>query len=60
MLSFNTFLERMQKMFNIFRDEKENMADSTQVCELFRGVQHPQLQDTFKALEVRSDLDGII
>ena len=35
------------------------MADSTQVHELLRMVQHPQLQDTVKALEVRPDLGGI-
>ena len=35
------------------------MADSTQVRELFRKVQDPQLQDTVKSLEVRAYLDGI-
>ena len=35
------------------------MADSTHVCELFKRFQHQQLQDTFKVLEVRADLDGI-
>ena len=58
-LSFNTFLDKMQKMFNIFRNEEEPMADRTQVHELFWKVQHPQLQDTVKSLEVRDDLDGI-
>ena len=58
-MSFNTFLDRMQKMFNIFCDEGEQMADSTQVRELFRRVQHQQLQDTVKALEVKDELDGI-
>ena len=59
-LSFNTFLDNMQKMFNIFRDEGGPMADSTQVCEIFMRVQHPQLYDTVKALEVRSELYSII
>ena len=35
------------------------MANSTQVHELFRRVQHPQLQDTVKDLEVRDELYGI-
>ena len=35
------------------------MADSTQVCEVFRRVQHSHLQDTVKALKVRADLDVI-
>ena len=37
-LSFNTFLDRMHKMFKIFCDEGETMADSTQVREPFRSV----------------------
>ena len=58
-LSFNTLLNKMQKTFKIFRDEGEPMANSTQVHELFRRVQHPQLQDRFKAITVRAELDGI-
>ena len=38
-LSFNMFLDRMQKIINIFRNGEEIMADSTQVRELFRRVQ---------------------
>ena len=58
-LSFNMFLDRMQKIINIFRNGEEIMADSTQVRELFRRFQHPQLQGTVKSLELRADLDGI-
>ena len=50
--SFNTFLDRILNVFNIFRDEGEPMAKNTQVHELFRRVQHPQLQDMVKAVEV--------
>ena len=46
-------------MFNIFRDKGVPMDDITQVHELFKRVQHPQLQDTVKDLEVRYGLDGI-
>ena len=35
------------------------MANSTQVREIFRRVQHLQLQDRVKALEVRAEIDGI-
>ena len=49
----------MQKIFNLLFDEGGYMSDSTQVCKLFRRVQHPQLQDTVKALEVIADLEGI-
>ena len=45
---------------NIFRDEGGLMADRTQVCELFRKIQHPKLQDTTKALEFRAEPVGII
>ena len=58
-LPFNTFLDRMQKMFNIFKEEGEPIPDNAQIRELFKRVQHPQLQDTVKALRVRFDLDGI-
>ena len=46
-------------MFTIFRDKEEQMGNITQLHKLFRRVQHPQLQDTVKALEVRADLDSI-
>ena len=49
----------MQKMFNIFKEEGEPIPDNAQIRELFKRVQHPQLQDTVKALRVRFDLDGI-
>ena len=58
-MSFNTFLDRMQNIFNIFRDNMWHMEDSMQVSELFSTINHPQLQDTVKSLEVRSNLDGI-
>ena len=49
----------MQKTFNIFREEGEPMADSTQINERFSRFHQPQLSDIVKALEVRADLDGI-
>ena len=58
-MSFNNFLDIMQKVFKIFRDEGGHMAVITQVCNIFRRVQHPQIQDTFKALEVIAELEGI-
>ena len=58
-MSFNLFLDIIQKIFNIFCDKGEHMDDRTQVSELFRRVCHPQLQDMVKVLEFRSDLNGI-
>ena len=58
-LPFSTFLDRMQKMFNIFKEDGEQLTKNAKVRELFTRVQHTQLQDTVKALRVRYDLDGI-
>ena len=49
----------MQKMFNIFKEEGEQLTENAKVRELFKCVQHMQLQDTVKALRVRYNLDGI-
>ena len=58
-MPFSTFLDRMQKMFNIFQEEGEELTENAKVCELLKRVQNNQLQDTVKALRVRFDLDGI-
>ena len=54
-LPFSTFLDRMQKMFNIFKEEGEQLTENVKVRELFKCVQHTQLQDTVKALRVCFD-----
>ena len=58
-LVFSIFLDRMQKMFNIYEEEGEEFTENAKLCELFKQVQHPQLQDTVKALKVRFDMEGI-
>ena len=58
-MPFSTFLDRMQKMFNIFQEEGEELTENAKVRELLKRVQHNQLQDTVKALRVQFDLDGI-
>ena len=58
-LPFSTLLVMLQKMFNIFKEEGEQLTENAKVRELFKHVQHTQLQDTVKALHVRYDLDGI-
>ena len=58
-MPFSTFLDRMQKMFNIFQEEGEELTENAKVCELLKRVQNNQLQDTIKAPRVRFDLDGI-
>ena len=58
-LVFSTFLDHMQKMFNIYEEEGEEFTENAKLRELFKWVQHPQLQDTVKALKVCFDMDGI-
>ena len=58
-LAFSIFLDRMQKMFNIYEEEGEEFTENAKLRELFKQVQHPQLQDTVKALKVRFDMEGI-
>ena len=58
-MPFSTFLDRMQKMFNIFQEEGEEHTENAKVRELLKRVQNNQLQDTVKALRVRFDIDGI-
>ena len=58
-LAFSIFLDRMQKMFNIYEKEGEEFTENAKLHELFKRVQHPQLLDTVKALKVRFDMKGI-
>ena len=58
-MPFSTFLDPMQKMFNIFQEEGEELTENAKVRELLKRVQNNQLQDTVKALRVRFDIDGI-
>ena len=46
-------------MFNIYEEEGEEFTENAKLRELFMWVQHPQLQDTVKALNVRFDMEGI-
>ena len=58
-LAFIIFHDRMQKMFNIYEEEGEEFTENAKLRELFKRVQHPQIQDTVKALKVRFDMEGI-
>ena len=59
-LAFSIFLNRMQKMFNIYEEEGEEFTENAKLRELFKWVQHPQLQDTVKTLKVHFDMEGIM
>jgi hypothetical protein len=58
-LQFSSFLDKLQKMFNIFEEENEPISDQAKVRMLLKKIEHPQLQDTIGALKVRSNMDGI-
>ena len=45
-------------MFNIYKEEQEEFSENAKIPELFKQVQHPQLQDTVKALKVHFDTEG--
>ena len=45
-MPFSTFLDRMQKMFNICQEEGEELTENAKVHELLKRVQNNQLQDT--------------
>ena len=48
-----------ERMFNIYKEEQEEFSENAKIRELFKRVQHPQLQDTVKALTVRFDMEGL-
>ena len=49
----------MQHMFNIYAEDDEPFTEKTKVRELFKRVQHRDLQDTVKALKVKFDKEGL-
>ena len=59
-LAFAVFLNHLQWMHNIFDKEGEAMAEDTKLQDLFKHVQHPELKEVVKALEVEYDLRGMI
>ena len=58
-MPWETFLDRMQKMFNIYKEEGEQMTENAKLRELFKCTKHMQLVESVKALEVRYDMDGL-
>ena len=58
-MPWETFLDQMQKMFNIYKEEGEEMTENAKLWELFKHTKHTQLTESVKALEVRYDMDGL-
>ena len=58
-MAFSSFLDKMQKMFNIFEEENEVISEQAKVRMLLKKLEHPQLQDAIIALRVRATMQGI-
>ena len=58
-MPWETFLNQMQKMFHIYKEEGEEMMENAKFRELFKHTTHTQLTESVKALEVRYDMDGL-
>ena len=58
-MPWETFLDQMQKMFNIYKEEGEEMTENAELRELFKRMKHAQLTESVKALKVCYDIDGL-
>ena len=58
-MKFSAFLDKMQKMLNIFEEENEQITEQAKVRLLLKKVEHPQLQDAVSALRIQSSMDGL-
>ncbi len=59
-LQLLTFLDKMQKMFNIFEEENDIMTKQAKVHMLLRKIEHPELQGAINVLRVCAGMDGVI
>ena len=57
-MQFSAFLDKLQKMFNIFEEENEEISEQAKVRMLLNKVEHPQLQNAVNALRVRASMDS--
>jgi hypothetical protein len=58
-LSFSNFLDKIQKMLNMFQEEGESITEQAKVQMLLKKIQHPQLQNAVSALRIRAQLDSV-
>ena len=52
-LSFETFLTKCQKMFNIFEQQNEPMEEEAKIRFLFKKIEHTGLQSAIEAMRAR-------
>ena len=57
-MQFSAFLDKIQKMFNIYDEEGEPLIEQAKVRMLLSKVEHPQLKEAVGALRVRASMDG--
>ena len=58
LLSFATFLSRVQHMFNLFEEEDKPLTESAKFQFLMEKVQNPQWESNISALKVKNGLGG--
>jgi hypothetical protein len=58
-LPFNTFLDRLQKMFSIYEDEGEALTERAKVEELLEKVQHASLSAAVAQLRFQLNTVGV-
>ena len=52
-MAFETFLTQCQRMFNIFKQEKEAMSEEAKIRFLFKAIQHKDLLVAVEALKAQ-------
>jgi hypothetical protein len=58
-MPFSTFLDNLQRMFNTFKTEGEEITEPAKVRILLKKVEHPQLQNAVSALRIKAQLDVV-
>jgi hypothetical protein len=58
-MPFSTFLDNLQRMFNTFKKEGEEITEPATVRILLKKVEHPQMQNAVSALRIRAQMDDL-
>ena len=58
-LPFNTFLSKMERMFNIYKEEGEEKGDAEKLRILYCKIQCSSLATAVSSLAVKQDTDGL-
>ena len=58
-MNYESFLAKLQKMFNIFQDEGEPLEESAKTRLLLKKIQNPNLSQAVSALRIRDNMEGI-